>query len=107
MLEGDGWLKQEYHSLIPYSQSVTQNFRPTGPLGFLSKCSVGQKLGLDDIIKVVESSAVVNHAQLVGTQDGQVIVPTYDWAQYLTTPSSKQHFKVLRECTTLHSLTSS
>ena len=37
---------------------------------------------LDDIIKVVESSAMVNHAQLLGTQDGQIIVPTYIWAQF-------------------------
>ena len=42
------------------------------------------KIGcLDDIAKVVESSAVVNHTQLV---DGQVIVPTYDWAEHFNAP---------------------
>ena len=41
------------------------------------------KIGcLKDIMKVVESSAVVNHAQLVGTQDGQIVVPTYNWAVF-------------------------
>lgn len=35
---------------------------------------------LDDIVKVVESSAHVNMAQLVGTQEGENIVPTYNCA---------------------------
>ena len=38
---------------------------------------------LDDIVKVVDESAVVNHAQLVGTQSGEVVVPTYNWSNYL------------------------
>ena len=29
-----------------------------------------------DIVRVVETSAAVNHAQLIGTQDGKVLVPT-------------------------------
>lgn len=37
---------------------------------------------LDDIAQVVRSSAVVNEAQLVATQDGEVLVPTYDWATF-------------------------
>ncbi|MCG8626936.1 MAG: hypothetical protein MJE68_33670, partial [Proteobacteria bacterium] len=28
------------------------------------------------------SMAFLNHAQLVGTQDGQVLAPTYDWAEF-------------------------
>ncbi len=38
---------------------------------------------LDELARVVEESADVNTAQLVGTNDGEVIVPTYDWARYL------------------------
>ena len=38
---------------------------------------------LDELVKVVEESADVNTSQLVGTHDGEVIVPTYDWARYL------------------------
>jgi hypothetical protein len=34
---------------------------------------------LADIARVVEESAKVNTAQLCGTEDGQVIVSTYDW----------------------------
>ena len=38
---------------------------------------------LKDIEDVVDGSAVVNTSQLVGDQFGKVIVPTYDWADYL------------------------
>ena len=41
---------------------------------------------LDDIVRVVEKSAAVNCAQLVGTQDGRVLVPTYDWATFFDRP---------------------
>lgn len=34
---------------------------------------------LDDIANVANTSAASNTAQLVGTQSGEVIVPTYDW----------------------------
>ena len=55
---------------------------------------------LDDIVRVVEESAEVNHAQLVGAQDGTVIVPTYNW-QITSIPfSSKQLSKESRRCTT-------
>ena len=37
---------------------------------------------LDDIVGVVESSASVNSAQLVGTQSGETVVKTYDWAGF-------------------------
>ena len=38
---------------------------------------------LDDLVSVVNQSAVVNKTQLVGSQSGEVMVPTYDWADYL------------------------
>ena len=38
---------------------------------------------LEDIVNVVESSASVNNAQLVGTQSGETVVKSYDWAGYL------------------------
>ena len=64
------------------------------------------KIGcLDDIVKVVESSAVVNHAQLVGTQDGQVVVPTYDWAAYLDAPfrqTALKRIKAMQHLTFTH-----
>ena len=42
---------------------------------------------LDDLVSVVNQSAVVNKTQLVGSQSGEVVFPTYDWADYLG-----QHF---------------
>lgn len=45
---------------------------------------------LDDLIQVVNTSSTVNEAQLEGTQDGSVVVPTRDWAQFLLS-----HFKKL------------
>ena len=46
-------------------------FSPDWCFGLFKQTFRRTKIGcLDDIVKVVESSAVVNHAQLVGTQDG-------------------------------------
>ena len=59
---------------------------------------------LQDIVDV-NSSADVNTAQLAGTQDGEVVVPTYDWAQFLgehcrKVPQMKSyhHFYPHRSC---------
>ena len=38
---------------------------------------------LEDVAEVVNSSADVNLAQLVGSQAGEPVVPTYDWASFL------------------------
>ena len=38
---------------------------------------------LDDIVGVVARSAEVNHAQLVAKQNGEVLVPTYNWSEEL------------------------
>ncbi len=35
-----------------------------------------------DIARVVNESAVANYAQLVGTEDGKMIVPQYNWADH-------------------------
>ena len=37
---------------------------------------------LDDIVRVVNESASPNVAQLVGSQQGGVIVPMYNWSSY-------------------------
>ena len=46
--------------------------------------------------------AVVNHAQLVGTQDGKVIVPTYDWATFFDQPLRQ---RALKDIKSMHHLT--
>ena len=38
---------------------------------------------LEDVVDVVNSSADVNVAQLVGTQSGEPVVPVYNWAAFL------------------------
>ena len=44
---------------------------------------------MQDIVEVVEKSAHVNYAQQVGTQSGEIIVPTYNW-QGLLSPFFKR-----------------
>ena len=39
---------------------------------------------VDDLAHVVNESAACNLCQLVGTQDGQTIVPSRDWAVFLS-----------------------
>ena len=59
------------------------NFSPNWCFGLLKRAFRRTRVGcLDDIARVVENSANVNHAQLVGTQDGKTLVPTYNWAEY-------------------------
>ena len=55
-------------------------FAPDWCFGLLKRAFWRTRVGcLDNIIRVV---AEVNHAQLVGAQDGTVIIPTYNWANY-------------------------
>ncbi len=56
---------------------------------------------LEDLVRVVESSATPNISQLVGTQEGETLVPTYDWAgmfpghlRKLKNIKSYRHFRV-------------
>ena len=55
---------------------------------------------LDDIFDVVNSSADVNVAQLVGSQDGTTIVPVYDWVPFL-----RDHFRNLPQLKSFHHFT--
>ena len=38
---------------------------------------------MTDLASVVNTSATVNISQLVGAEDGTVLVPTYDWQTFL------------------------
>ena len=78
-------------------------FSPDWCFGLFKQAYRRAKIGcLEDIVKVVESSAVVNHAQLVGTQYGQVVVPTYDWAHFFDTPFKQTALKGIKA---MHHLT--
>ena len=48
---------------------------------------------LDDIAKVVQGSAEVNEVQLVATQEGEVLVPTYNWADFFHSPFNQSALK--------------
>ena len=70
-------------------RSVTYSFLPVGHTKFSPDWCFGlikQKLRktrvdcLQDLVNVVNTSAEVNHSQLVGTQNGDVVVPTYNWS---------------------------
>ena len=52
---------------------------------------------LDDVAKVVNSSADVNVAQLVGTQSGRPVVPAYNWVTFLG-----GHFRTVPHLETFH-----
>ena len=72
-------------------------FSPDWCFGLFKQAYRRTKIGcLDDIVKVVESSAAVNHAQLVGTQDGEVLVPTYDWAKFFDNPFKQKAFQGIK-----------
>ena len=89
--------------------SITISFLPAGHTKFSPDTCFGllkQKFrrtdvdSLDDFAKVVNQSAMVNTSQLVGTANGEVIVPTYDWTSYFATMYKKiigikkyHHFK--------------
>ena len=52
---------------------------------------------LDGVAEVVNSSADVNVAQLVGTQNGEPVVTMYDWASFLGA-----HFRSVPHMKTFH-----
>ena len=54
------------------------------------RCRVGC---LDDIVKAVNESAKPNVAQLVGSQDGELIVPMYNWSKYFEEVTVKSSLK--------------
>ena len=51
---------------------------------------------LEDVVSVVDSSADVNVAQLVGTQTGETVVPVYEWSVFLA--DHFRHVPHLKSC---------
>ena len=75
------------HSRIQYSFLLVGHtkFSPDGCFGLLKRRFRRTKVScLDELADVVNQSADINHAQLVGTQSGEVVVPTYDWSSFLS-----------------------
>ncbi len=78
--------------LVGLHEEITLLFLPVGHTKFSPDWCFGllkKKFrrsvvsSLDELARVVDHSADVNTSQLVGTHDGEVVVPTYDWAGYL------------------------
>ena len=58
-------------------------FAPDWCFGLLKQKFRKSEVGcLDDLVRVVDLSANTNHAQLVGREDGRVLVRQYDWASH-------------------------
>ena len=71
-------------------KSISYSFLPVGHTKFSPDWCFGllkQKLrhskvdSLHDLVEVVDRSATVNVAQLTGTQNGEVVVKTYNWQE--------------------------
>ena len=77
------------HLNITYSFLIAGHtkFGPDRHFGMIKKrYKVTYVSSLYELAHMVESSdAGVNAAQLVGTHDGRVVVPVYDWASFLET----------------------
>ena len=72
--DGDGWPQLQHHSLLIIEHT---KFAPDWYFSLLKRPFRQMKIGcLDDIVRVVEGLAKVNHAQLLGAHDGSMIVPT-------------------------------
>ena len=61
-------------------------FAPDWCFGLFKQLYRRTKIGcIDDIAQVVNNSAEVNVAQLVGTQEGETLVPAYQWDTFFAT----------------------
>ena len=89
------------HHTITYSFLVAGHtkFAPDRCFGLIKKAyKVNYVSSLYEFARLVEtSSSGVNKAQLVGTHNGNVIVPVYDWISFLG-----QYFKKLPNITKFH-----
>ena len=97
------------HDTILYSFLIAGHtkFGPDRCFGILKKAyKVTYVSSLYEIARMVETSSNVgiNKAQLVGTHDGRVLVPVYDWASFLEPyfkkiPNIKkyQHFRFSKD----------
>ena len=72
-------------------------FAPDWCFGLLKQRFRHTNVGcLVDIAKVANDSAECNHAEIVGSEDGTVLVPQYDWAAYFGVLFKRQAFKGIK-----------
>ena len=79
--------------MVGLSRSITMQFMLVGHTKFTPDSCFGLVKQhywrthvecLSDIVDVLNKSGYINHARLVGRQEGQVLIPTYDWQTYLS-----------------------
>ena len=88
------------HKSITFSFLLTGHtkFAPDWCFGLIKRLYRCTKVScLDDIVKVVEASATCNVAQLVGDQQGNVLVKTYNWLDFFDA-----HFRRLKDIIKYH-----
>jgi len=99
--------------LTKQHQEITISFLPVGHTKFFPDAGFGMlkhqfkrtKVGcLEDIVQVVKKSATINHCQLVGNQSGEVLVPTYDWADFFVEHTIKKALSGIKKFTTSDSV---
>ena len=87
-------------------QQITLSFLPVGHTKFFPDAGFGMlkrkfrvtNVGcLNDIATVVQKSATMNHSQLVGDQQGNVIVPSYNWAEFFQGRTIKNALKGIKK----------
>ena len=87
-----------WHVMTGLNKCITLSFMVVGHTKFTPDSCFGllkQKFrrthvqSLHDIAKVVDESAYVNQARLVGNEAGEVFVPTYDWQSFFATRMKK------------------
>ena len=62
--------------------------------GLMKQCFRRTKIGdLDDIANCVSLSSAVNVPQLIGSLDGTVFVPTYNWSKFFDDTWLRLHTK--------------
>lgn len=72
-------------------------FAPDWAFGLLKQRFKRTEVGcLDDLVKVVNDSASVNHAQLVGRENGEVVVKQYDWAAFFAAYFRRSAFEGIK-----------
>ena len=75
--------KQHDEIIISFLPVGHTKFFPNAGFGMLKRKFRRTNVGcLSDIASVVNKSAAMNHAQLVGDQSGNVIVQSHDWANF-------------------------
>ena len=87
-------------------QQITLSFLPVGHTKFFPDAGFGMlkhkfrvtNVGcLNDIASVVQKSAAMNHTQLVGDQQGNVTVPSYDWVEFFQGKTIKNTLKGIKK----------